>query len=582
MVFLPPAWPPQLSEIPDSISIPQFMFEETYGRCPLKESKNPFTCGLTGRTYTTLEMKSHVEHLARALSNNFLWQPNRGSEWDKIVGIYSLNTLDFMILAYAVHRLSGIAAPASAASSHSELEYQLKSSGAKALFTCIPLLETALKAARGAGIPQSRVYILELPKQFSGTRKVPFRTVWDLIAEGSSLPPLEALSWQKGQGARQVAYICFSSGTSGLPKGVMISHRNVIANVLQVAAYDKPSRDKRSGRGSEVALGLLPMSHIYGLVTIAKASTWRGDAVIILPKYELTSFFNSIQQYKIESLYLVPPIIIQITKNPQLVVKYDMSSVKTVFSGAAPLSAAVAQELQKIFPSWVIRQGYGLTETSPIVCNTSEDDVIFGSSGSLLPGVAVKLMSGDNTEITDYDTPGELLVQSPSVVLGYLNNEKANKETFVDEHDGKGHWLRTGDEAVVRRSPGGNEHIYIQERIKELIKVNGLQVAPAELEAHLLSHPSVADCAVIGIPNGVVGEVPKAFIVKSPSSQSVEDETLKSDICKFVQGHKSKHKWLTGGVAFVEVIPKNPTGKILRRLLKDNEKVLRRAEGTKL
>lgn len=149
-----------------------------------------------------------------------------------------------------------------------------------------------------------------------------------------------------------------------------------------------------------------------------------------------------------------------------------MSSVKTVFSGAAPLSAAVAQELQKIFPSWVIRQGYGLTETSPIVCNTSEDDVIFGSSGSLLPGVAVKLMSGDNTEITDYDTPGELLVQSPSVVLGYLNNEKANKETFVDEHDGKGHWLRTGDEAVVRRSPGGNEHIYIQERIKELIKVN--------------------------------------------------------------------------------------------------------------
>lgn len=584
MGFTPPSWVPRLPfDPPDTIPISQFMLDDKYGRCPLKESRNPFTCGLSGKTYTALEMVDRVDYLARALSKEFGWQPNSGTEWDKVIGIFALNTVDSMTLAYAVHRLSGIASPANAAYSASELEFQLKSSGAKALFTCMPLLETSLQAAKAAGIPNNRVYILEMPKEFSGNKSIPFKTVGQLIEAGGKLPELEPLNWEKGQGARQTAYLCYSSGTSGLPKGVMISHQNVIANVMQIAAFEKPTRDKRPGRGSEVVLGLLPLSHIYGLVVVAQASTWRGDGCIILPKFELQSYLQTIQTHKIETLYLVPPIIIGMAKNQPTCSKFDLSSVKSVFTGAAPLGAETAEELQGLYPSWNIRQGYGLTETSTVVCSTPEDDIWFGSSGSLLPGFTAKIMSLEGVEITGYDQPGELVVQSPSIVLGYLNNDKANKDTFLDDTDGKGRWMRTGDEAVIRKAPSGHEHVFIVDRIKELIKVKGLQVAPAELEAHLLTHPSVADCAVIPVPDDAAGEVPKAFIVKAGSVGLEEnDRMVVRDICKHVELHKARHKWLKGGVEFVDVIPKSPSGKILRRLLRDKEKEARRKKGAKL
>lgn len=584
MVFTSPSWVPKLAVEPyDSIPICDFMLNNKYGRTPLAESKNPFTCGLSGRTYTATEMVGRVENLAKGMAKEFGWAPNQGTEWDKVVGIFALNTVDSMTLAYATHRLSGIATPANAAYSAAELEFQLKSSGAKVLFTCIPLLETSLQAAKAVGIPNNRVYILEMPKEFSGTKKLPFKTVSDLVADGEKQPQLEALKWEKGQGKRQTAYLCYSSGTSGLPKGVMISHRNVIANVLQIGTMEAPQRKLRPGNGSEVCLGLLPLSHIYGLVVIAQGSTYRGDSVIVLPKFELASYLNSIQTYKIETLYLVPPIIIQMAKNQAVCSKYDLSSVSGIFTGAAPLGAETAEELQQIYPSWKIRQGYGLTETCTVVCMTLDNDIFFGSSGSLLPGINAKIISLEGVEITGYDQPGELVVQSPSVVLGYLNNDKANLETFLDDTDGKGRWMRTGDEAVIRKSPAGNEHVVIVDRIKELIKVKGLQVAPAELEAHLLSHPSVADCAVIPIPDDAAGEVPKAFVVKS-SSVGLEDNDrmVMREIQKHVEEHKARHKWLKGGVEFIDVIPKSPSGKILRRLLRDKEKEARRAKGAKL
>ncbi|TVY53909.1 Acyl-CoA ligase easD [Lachnellula cervina] len=583
MVFTPPSWVPKLRGAYTAPKL-EFMLDEKHGRQPLKSSRNPFTCGLSGRTYTAAEQVDRVELLARSLSKVLGWQPNKGTEWDKVIGIFALNTVDSMTLAYAVHRLSGIASPANAAYSASELEFQLKSSGAKALFTCIPLLDISLQAAKAAGIPNERVFILEMPKEFTGDLSPPFKTVTQLIIDGARLPKLEPLRWEKGQGARQTAYLCYSSGTSGLPKGVMISHRNVISNVLQFTAYEAPARSKRPAKDrTEVALALLPLSHIYGLVVIAQSGTYRGDEGIILPKFELGSYLNAIQRFKISALYLVPPIIIQMAKNQSACTKYDLSSVTGIFTGAAPLGAETAQELQQIYPSWKIRQGYGLTETSTVVCSSAEDDIWFGSSGSLLPGFNAKIMSIEGVEITGYDQPGELVVQSPSVVIGYLNNEKANTETFIDDTDGKGRWMRTGDEAVIRKAPSGNEHVFIVDRIKELIKVKGLQVAPAELEAHLLAHPSVADCAVIPIPDDAAGEIPKAFVVKSSSVGLEEnDRMVARDIAKHVEEHKARHKWLKGGVEFLDVIPKSPSGKILRRLLRDKEKEARRAKGAKL
>jgi acyl-CoA synthetase (AMP-forming)/AMP-acid ligase II len=259
----------------------------------------------------------------------------------------------------------------------------------------------------------------------------------------------------------------------------MISHRNVIANVLQICTYDNFYREKFYGKGYlENALGLLPMSHIYSLVVICHCGPFRGDGTIILPKFDMQLVLSSIQKYKINALYLVPPIIILMTKNKPVLDKFDLSSVTIIFTGAAPLGKETADDLQAIFPKWLIRQGYGLTETSTVVTSSSGHDIWFGSSGSIIPGCECRIVDIQGKEITAYDTPGELWVKGPAVTLGYLNNEKATKETYVIDELGR--WMRTGDEVVVRKSPQGFEHVFIVDRIKELIKVKGLQVAPAE------------------------------------------------------------------------------------------------------
>jgi acyl-CoA synthetase (AMP-forming)/AMP-acid ligase II len=249
----------------------------------------------------------------------------------------------------------------------------------------------------------------------------------------------------------------------------MISHRNVIANTIQIALYDKPARDAMGPNHRDVALGLLPQSHIYALIVICHASTYRGDQVIILPRFELNHYLSAIQNYKINTLYIVPPIIIAMVKNFEVTKKFNLDSVMCIFTGAAPLGKETAEELASQFPNWKIRQGYGLTETCTVVCSSTPDDIWFGSSGCLIPGYLAKVVDPEGNEITEYNKPGELLVKSPSVVLGYLKNEKATQETFVDMPEGR--FMRTGDEVEFRVSSNGNEHVWVVDRIKELIKV---------------------------------------------------------------------------------------------------------------
>lgn len=251
----------------------------------------------------------------------------------------------------------------------------------------------------------------------------------------------------------------------------MISHRNVIANTIQTCLYEKASRDAISPDYRDVGLGLLPQSHIYGLVIIAHASTWRGDQVIILPKFELKSYLNAIVRFRINTLYLVPPIAITMANNEDLLKRHDLSSVRQIFSGAAPLAKEIADALLDRYPRWKIRQAYGLTESCTVVTSTNHHDVWPGSSGCLLPGCEVKLIDTESGDaITEHDRAGEILVKSPAVVLGYLKNQVATSETFVDLPEGR--FLRTGDKGEFRRAPnGGNEHLWIVDRIKELIKV---------------------------------------------------------------------------------------------------------------
>lgn len=206
-----------------------------------------------------------------------------------------------MTVAYAVHRLNGIVTPANAAYSAPELAHQLKSSGAKALFISIPLLQTGLEAAKAAGIPNDKIYIVGMP---GAEKKDGFVSIEDLVAEGARLPQLDEVKWTTGQGERQTAFLCFSSGTSGLPKAVMISHRNVIANMMQYALHESHGR-KLAGVETQSVLGLLPFSHIYALVILAHANVYRGDEVVVLPKFEMPTFLSAIEKFKLAQLYLV-------------------------------------------------------------------------------------------------------------------------------------------------------------------------------------------------------------------------------------------------------------------------------------
>ncbi|KAJ3518333.1 hypothetical protein NM208_g14553 [Fusarium decemcellulare] len=348
---------------------------------------------------------------------------------------------------------------------------------------------------------------------------------------------------------------------------------------MQMAIQDSAGR-AAAGIDTQVQLGLLPLSHIYGLVPVAHHGIYNGDETVILPKFELKILLSAIQKFGIMQMALVPPILIQMLGNQEECAKYDLSTVRFIFSGAAPLGKETALAVNKVWSKWNICQGYGLTETSPVVTSTSELDIDPGSSGTLLPGLRAKVMDLDGTEITEYNKPGELLVQGPTVVLGYLNNAKASAETFVHHNDGR--WMRTGDEVIVRKSAKGNEHFVVVDRIKELIKVKGHQVAPAELEAHLLSHPFVSDCAVIQVPDHRAGEVPKAFVVKAPAANGKPDSEVTQSINKHVEEHKARHKWLKGGIEFIDIIPKSPSGKILRRLLRDRERQARKEKGAKL
>ncbi|KAK5049531.1 hypothetical protein LTR84_004460 [Exophiala bonariae] len=582
MTFKAPSFVPPLPDVPDTVPLPEFMFDEQYGRYPVSKSRDAYTCGLTGASISSQEQKARVTYLARALAEELGWSVNEGSEFDKVAGIFALNTIDIMTLNWAILSINGVSSPANAAYSVEELRHQLHFSGCKALFTVASLLPVALEAATLAGLSHERIYICEMPGD--GVYPGHHKTISELIDRGKDLPSLEPIRWTKGQGARQTAFLCYSSGTSGLPKAVMISHRNVIANTIQSCTFEKASRDSRGLDYRDVALGLLPQSHIYGLVIIAHASTWRGDQVIILPKFELKPYLSAIAKYGINTLYLVPPIAINMANSSDVMRSYDLGSVRQIYSGAAPLAKEVTDKLLTQHPNWVIRQAYGLTESSTVVSSTSPYDIWPGSSGCLLPGCEVKLIDTESEkEVTGYGEAGEILVKSPAVVLGYLKNEKATQDAFVDLPEGR--FLKTGDKGEFRLSPDGKvEHLWIVDRIKELIKVMGHQVAPAELEACLLNHSAVADCAVTSIFDNMAGEVPKAYVVKSCNAlvSPKSDEALRDDILDHIRRQKARYKWITGGIEFLDVIPKSPSGKILRRVLRDKEQERRRAVGAKL
>jgi acyl-CoA synthetase (AMP-forming)/AMP-acid ligase II len=352
--------------------------------------------------------------------------------------------------------------------------------------------------------------------------------------------------------AEDLVALPYSSGTTGLPKGVMLTHRNLVANICQVAARVQVKEDP-SERHRQVAV--LPFFHIYGLVSLMNTPLYFGETVVTMPRFDLQEFLRVIQDYRITRAMLVPPIVLALAKHP-LVNEFDLSSLELVNSGAAPLSAELEVACGKRL-GCRMQQGYGLTETSPTTHWVGDElaGTMPGSIGPPVPNTECRIVD----VATDDDAPagelGELLIRGPQVMKGYLNNPQATALTI--DADG---WLHTGD--IARVEPDGS--LRIVDRIKELIKYKGYQIAPAELEALLLTHPEIVDAAVIPVPDEDAGEVPKAFVVTTGSITSDE-------VFQFVANRVAPYKKVRT-VEIIDEIPKAPSGKILRRVLIERER----------
>ncbi|KAH6855930.1 hypothetical protein B0I37DRAFT_366142 [Chaetomium sp. MPI-CAGE-AT-0009] len=563
MVFLSPAWVPDIPwEIPDSIPLGQVALAGLNSGSEKRASDVLLVDCLSGKSYSRADLNQRVEWLAGGLAKELGWSTNEGSPWDKVVAIYSLNTIDFFTLSWAIHRLNGICLLIHPTSSVGEIVSHMKSAKCGAIFTCQSLVSPSVEVATRLSIPQTRIFTLPLP---DGFLKNPepidgFKSLEDLVALGVQTQPPEPLMWEKGQAKEQVAYLCATSGTSGKQKLAMITHYGLTVNIMQMSAHENVHGESWHPQASS---GVVPFTHGYG-VLIGHLTAWRGETLAVLPRFDMQLMLRAVQQYRLERLYLVPPIIVALTNNPFLFDVFNLSSVTSIVNGASGLDQSLMDKVYAQLPKCKVLTAYGLTETVFVATLTGVHDTWAGSSGSLLPMTQARLVGPDGEEVESLDKPGEVLISSPNLFTGYLGNAEATKDSF----DERG-WLRTGDIGMFKKSPNGAEHLFILDRIKEMIKVKGLQVVPVDIELVLREHPAVADVAVIGVPDESAGERAKAFVVRSESGKNEHDEDdLRDMIDDYVQERLDETHWLHDRVVFVEALPKSASGKVLKRELR--------------
>jgi acyl-CoA synthetase (AMP-forming)/AMP-acid ligase II len=489
--------------------------------------------GPTGRALTYRGLASLIERVATGLAA-------RGFVKGDALCIYSPNLPEYAAVFFGVATLGGVNTTANPMYGAEELARQLHDSRAKFVVTIPMLAERAREAAASVG---AEVIVFG---------DAPGCTSFSSLVATPGAPPPITITGQ------DVLALPYSSGTTGLPKGVMLTHGNIVANLAQCDFVDQ------SVAGDHV-LGVLPFFHIYGMVVVLCMLLRRGATVVTMPQFDLELYLRLSQKYRVKTAYLVPPIALALAKHP-LVDKFDLSSLQMINSGAAPmgpeLERACATRLKCL-----VKQGYGMTEASPVTHFTPSDASLMrpGSCGLLIPSTECRIVDLQTRDDVGVGEHGELLVRGPQVMAGYLNRPEATAEAL--DTDG---WLHTGDVGFV----DADGFYFIVDRLKEFIKYKGYQVAPAELEAVLLTHPAVADVAVIPAANEEAGEIPKAFVV---ARREVGVEELIAFVAAVVAPFKKVR-----AIEFIEKIPKSPSGKILRRELIARERARHAAEAASL
>lgn len=497
----------------------------------------------SGATRTMGQLKKRVDSYAQGFYNNLKFLKR-----NDVVCMFSSNHLEYPALVHGLLRVNLTVTPANPTYQPDELAHQLIDSNSKAIFCIEATLPTVLKAAKLANIPNDKIFLIHSDFDFRDKKlAVNFRSLLDI--RSSEPIPKSVTDYTLEDICNKYSYLCYSSGTTGKSKGVMSSQYNMVSNCLQIVN----SQQHFDGKEKDgVVSGILPMFHIYGLQFLLHVSLVNPYVVLIYKRFDLEEFVKSIDTYKMTYAVIVPPIVVALAKY-QNKKKFDLSSLKMITSGAAPLGGELATITSKKYRCSVV-QGYGMTESSPCTLLASKNDKDPSSCGRLVCNVEARIV--DPSTGKDVER-GELWLKGPNIMLGYLNNAKATKETI--DSDG---WLHTGDVAECKGS-----HFYIVDRIKELIKYKGFQVAPAELEAHLQANPEIADAAVIGHPDYEAGELPRAYVVLRK-----ENTLTARQVRDYVDAKVGATKRLRGGVIFVKSIPKSASGKIIRRNIRESDK----------
>jgi acyl-CoA synthetase (AMP-forming)/AMP-acid ligase II len=488
--------------------------------------------GPTGRMLKYAKLAEAIKRAATGLAH-------RGFRRGDVLAIYSPNLPEYAIVFNAVASLGGINTPINALYTVEELTTQLNDSKARYLVTVEAFLDKAKAAAAKSGVEE--IYVFD-----SAARSRHFSELLEYPPD----PPFVAINPR-----RDLVVLPYSSGTTGLPKGVMLTHYNLVANLCQcegMQGFD--------GFGeNDVVMAVLPFSHIYGMVVIMKYGLARGGTTITMPFFELQEFLSLMQRYQVTIAPVVPPLVTLMAKHPA-VSQVDLSSLRMVISGAAPLSEEAAEGLSRRL-GCPVTQGYGMTEASPVTHLTPTRNSPFkpGSIGKVVPNTEVKIVDVTTGAELGPGQKGELLVRGPQVMSGYLNHPEATAVTL----DAEG-WCRTGDIGYV----DDEQWFFVVDRTKELIKFKGLPVAPAELEAVLLTHSAVMDAAVIRKLDEEAGEVPKAYVVLRTGEASLN--TTPDDLMTWVAKRVAPHKKIRY-ITFTDSIPRSASGKILRRVLIEKE-----------
>lgn len=537
--------------IPNHLSLPQYCLQ----RAREIADKPCLLQGKAGKSYTYGEVELCARKVASGLANI-------GVEKGETVMLLLPNCAEFVLVFLGAAMRGAIVTTCNPFYTKGEIEKQVTGSAAKLIITQTPCVEKL--ASIVANRPHVKVMVIDRTRYSAtpipDTKNAGLETSQSEHATCSDHLHISELM-EAAEGAcpeveidpDDVVALPYSSGTTGLPKGVMLTHRGLVTSIAQQVDGENPHLWMTE---EDVVLCVLPMFHIYSL-SIVLASLRVGAAIAIMGRFEIGALLEVVQRERVTVAPLVPPIVLALAKSP-LLPSFDLSSIRILMSGAAPLGKELEDSFRARVPQAIIAQGYGMTEAGSVLSMGLSFakypfPVKSGSCGTVLRNAVVKIIDPETGASLPHNKPGEICIKGSQIMKGYINDITSTSNTIDEEG-----FLHTGDIGII----DDDEELFIVDRVKEIIKFKGFQVPPAELESILINHPLISDAACVPQKNEVAGEVPVAFVVPMQEACITEDE-VKDFVSKQVVFYKKLHK-----VIFVNHIPKSPSGKILRKELK--------------